>query len=393
MGIKSVAIICFDNPFLKPAEGGKIGIMTRLESLSMLNDLSVDVFLLNKQNEGLVQNFPEMKNIRKFYQYKMTGGVKTFLGGYPICTNKRFVPELALDIKKQNYDFAIYEGLQVGKYRFKNIVNAKKHILYFHDIESEYRLQLSKSQKNPVRKFANLLESKKFKKLERQVDKKFDFLWFVSNEECERFCAVHKISKEKALYLPFPASKIKEKIAGGEEKNTILYVGDLTLENNISSLLWFLENVYKKIREKNKDVVLNVVGKVNDDTRENLKTDGVCVLGYVDDIESAYEKACFVASPVLFGAGVKVKIIDALSHGQIVVTTKKGIEGTNLNENHLVVSDDAEVLAEKCLEILDDRSKFEYLAKNALEFITKNHSVKNQADLISETFERLNKGK
>ena len=59
----------------------------------------------------------------------------------------------------------------------------------------------------------------------------------------------------------------------------------------------------------------------------------------------------------------------------------------------MVVSDDAEVLVEKCLEILDDRSKFEYLAKNALEFITKNHSVKNQADLISETFERLNKGK
>lgn len=391
--IKNVALICFDNPFLKPAEGGKIGMMTRIESLALLDDISVDVFMMNKASEGMVSTFPIIRNVQNYFQYQMGGGLKTVFSSYPICTNKRYVEDLANEISKKEYDFAIYEGLQVAKYRFNGNVNAKKHILYFHDIESEYRLQLSKSQKNLVKKIANKFESEKFKKLENQVDENFDFLWFVSKEECERFCKEKNISTKKAMYIPFPAKKVSERISSGKNKNTMIYIGDLSLENNFSSLDWFIKNVYKTICEKNKDVEFKIIGKISDENKKLLQGERIEVLGYVDDIEKYYDESAFIVSPVLFGAGVKVKIIDSLSYGQIIVTTKKGIEGMEIDENQLICSDDSNELAEKCLEILNDRSKFVHLSENALAYIRENHSIEHQANLIKQTFEILGEEK
>ena len=383
---KSVALICYDNPFLKPREGGKIGIMSRINSLSMLDDCIVDVYLLNKKAEGMVQEFPDMPNIRKFYQYKMNGGIGTLFGRFPICTNKRYCTALIKQLEDKQYDFAIYEGLQVGKYRLKNKVNAKKHILYFHDIESNYRYELAKSQKNLVKKLANMMESKKFKTLEKQVAKYFDYFWFVSKEECDTFSKYMNITSEKALYIPFPMGKINDKIASGENRKQLLYVGDLSLENNISSLLWFVKNVFVELKKQFNDLQFVIIGKIKDETKQKFNFDGVEVLGYVPDIEKYYDESCFVASPVLFGAGVKVKIIDALSHGQIVVSTKKGIEGTELTESDLIFSDDADVLVKKCSAVISDRDSYKYISENALNFVKENHSNANQAKLINKTF-------
>ena len=129
-----IALICFDNPFLKPSEGGKKGIMTRIKSLSLLQNCIIDIFFMNKISEGFVNSFPKINNVRNIYQYTMKNSKKCIIGKFPICVNKRFLSECINDLKNQEYDYAIYEGLQVGKYRFKNKVNAKKHILYFHDI-------------------------------------------------------------------------------------------------------------------------------------------------------------------------------------------------------------------------------------------------------------------
>ena len=53
----SVALICFDNPFLKPCEGGKRGMLTRIESLFTYDLYDVDVYLLNKPAEGMAEDF------------------------------------------------------------------------------------------------------------------------------------------------------------------------------------------------------------------------------------------------------------------------------------------------------------------------------------------------
>ena len=64
-----VALICFDNPFLPPSEGGKRGMMTRIQSLAQFENYEIDVYLLNKRNEGFATDFKGYDQRITFYHY------------------------------------------------------------------------------------------------------------------------------------------------------------------------------------------------------------------------------------------------------------------------------------------------------------------------------------
>ena len=121
-----------------------------------------------------------------------------------------------------------------------------------------------------------------------------------------------------------------------------------------------------------------------------LQTLNATVKGYVNNLDQEYNETACVVCPVLFGAGVKVKTIDAIAMGQIVITNSKGIEGTELvDKKHLLVADKAEKLAEICAEVLLDREKYTTVSECGLEYVRYVHSIKHQASLIDEALNRL----
>ena len=126
-----LALICFDNPFLLPAEGGKKSMMSRIKSLLYLEKYDIDIYLLNKRTEGFAEIPDDIKTkTMSVTQYQMRSGLKVILEKYPICVNKRYVTQCAADIKNKSYDIAICEGEQVSAYRFENIIHAKYFILF-----------------------------------------------------------------------------------------------------------------------------------------------------------------------------------------------------------------------------------------------------------------------
>ena len=56
-------------------------------------------------------------------------------------------------------------------------------------------------------------------------------------------------------------------------------------------------------------------------------TEGVVATGYVADLAAAYAGCTIAVAPLLRGAGVKVKVPQALAYGLPVVTTTVGGEG------------------------------------------------------------------
>lgn len=384
-----VALLCFDNPFTPPSEGGKRGILTRIKSLSLIKDITVDVYLLTKRSEKLATSFYGLEAGNcKFYQYRMNKTLSSLVGNLPVCVNKRFVKMCAEEISQHEYDVAIYEGAQVSEYRFKNVVNAKVHILYMHDIESKYRMEMSASQKG-LHKIANRIESFKFRKIEQKLAVYFDRLWFVSCDECDEFNKWAD-SNGKCIYIPFPALNIADRPVQGITSHEVVYIGDLTIQHNYLSLKWFIENVWNKIDLEGITPTMKVIGRIGEADKSELHRMGVQVCGYVDDIDAVYSSANCIVAPILYGAGVKVKTVDAVARGQIVVTTKKGIEGTELKSGvHLIAEDDPEILKSYCERILRNRSQYEFLASHGLAFVRSNHTIDEQATIISNEITRL----
>lgn len=384
--MKKVAYLCYDNPFAKPMEGGKRGILARIAALSKC-DVDLDIYIQTKPEETSIDNNVDAWSSDHCHilQYKMKKATPSMLfSQYPICSQKRFTPEMVFDLTKRHYDVALYEGEQMMCYRTNNVVFADKHILYLLDIESKYRWQMAVSETKAFRKILQLVEGLKFKTFENKMRDLFDEFLFISIDELNELES--KIGK--CTYSAYSTTEISDKIIGKSCSN-MLYIGDLSLENNFKSLYWFCENVLPKIVTHQKDVKLIIIGRIGaENKRLLLKLDSapfITVYGYVDDLNLAYESSSFVISPVLYGAGVKAKVIDAIGCGQLVVGTKKAIEGTLLEQGvHVLVSDDPSELASICLRIIQDRDSFLHIAKQGHEYVKEEHSIDAHSSVLAE---------
>lgn len=109
-------------------------------------------------------------------------------------------------------------------------------------------------------------------------------------------------------------------------------------------------------------VVYEIVGK-GFETEKHLERDNFKIVGTVDDVGSYYEKADFVIAPVFKGAGMKVKIAEAMMYGKTVVGTQEAFEGYS----------DVDKYGKSCR----DASDF-IQAINSMDFVTGHNSVARQ---------------
>lgn len=105
----------------------------------------------------------------------------------------------------------------------------------------------------------------------------------------------------------------------------ILFWGAMGRDENAEACRWFIKNVMPLL--ENLDIRFVIAGNNPPEDLIQMASERVIVTGFVEDETSFFEKSlCFVC-PLLNGAGIKVKILEAMSSGIPVLTNDVGIEG------------------------------------------------------------------
>ncbi|MCD8318119.1 MAG: glycosyltransferase family 4 protein [Paraprevotella sp.] len=100
-----------------------------------------------------------------------------------------------------------------------------------------------------------------------------------------------------------------------------LFVGSNFYANK-HAVEWFAKHVAPYTPE----VTYEIVGK-GFETEKYLEQGNFKIVGTVDGVSEYYEKADFVIAPIFKGAGMKVKIAEALMYGKTVIGTPEAFEG------------------------------------------------------------------
>jgi GT2 family glycosyltransferase len=137
---------------------------------------------------------------------------------------------------------------------------------------------------------------------------------------------------------------------------TVLFVAGFGHPPNVDAAVWLVERILPIIRRERPLVRLCLAGSNPDDRVLALAGPQVEVTGYVTDEELArrYTQTRLALAPLRFGAGVKLKVVEAMRMGTPVVTTSSGAQGLPGLDDVAAVSDDPGVLAKACIDLLAD---------------------------------------
>jgi hypothetical protein len=102
-----------------------------------------------------------------------------------------------------------------------------------------------------------------------------------------------------------------------------------TSSPNADGLRWFIAEVLPLVRQSVPWVRVHVTGADPPSDLLELADPNLIFEGHVTDLAAFYSRTRVAISPIRFGAGVKVKTVQALQYGVPVVSTSCGVEGIN----------------------------------------------------------------
>jgi len=195
------------------------------------------------------------------------------------------------------------------------------------------------------------------KAYEGQMVRTFDEVLAVSEEDR---IALLEAAGEDVPVTVIPIAIDTEEIQPVERQtaaNHILHIGTMYWPPNIDGVMWFVREVFPRIRHNRPDVVLDLVGSRPPSVLRDLGSDdsGINLTGYVADPTPYLEQAGVFVVPLLAGGGMRVKILNALAQGLPVVSTTLGAEGIAVVDGeHVLIADEPAEFAASCLCLLSD---------------------------------------
>jgi glycosyltransferase involved in cell wall biosynthesis len=141
------------------------------------------------------------------------------------------------------------------------------------------------------------------------------------------------------------------------EPPQLLFTGTMSYAPNHEGIRWFADEVWPLVRRRLPDARLDVVGKDPPDSVRALHgRDGIAVHGFVPSMAPFFARSQAVVVPILTGAGIRVKIVEAMSAGRAIVSTSLGCEGLAYVEpgRHLLVADEPAAFAAAAVRLVGE---------------------------------------
>ncbi len=155
---------------------------------------------------------------------------------------------------------------------------------------------------------------------------------------------------------------------GWEDRQHMMFVGGFQHVPNVDAAKWLIESIFPLVRAEIPDIKLHLIGSRMPRELLAVNQAGVRIEGFVHDL-GPYLEGCRVSvAPLRYGAGVKGKVNQAMSHGLPVVATTCAAEGMFLeHDQDVLVADTAEDFARQIVRLYQDRALWEKLSSGGLE--------------------------
>ena len=172
------------------------------------------------------------------------------------------------------------------------------------------------------------------------------------------------------------------------EREGLLFVGGFRHPPNVDAVLWYAREIAPILAELLPGITTYVIGSNAPKAILDIEAPGMKMLGYVPDIEPWLDRCRVSVSPLRYGAGVKGKVNQSMSHGLPVVATTVSIEGMHLVPGEgVLVADTPREFAEAVARLYHDEDLWNRLSREGAANIDRHFSRAVARERLARMFE------
>lgn len=298
--------------------------------------------------------------------------------------SKKFDARLMDILKNNHYDHIIFESIFMHPY----LETARKMsdagmILRAHNVEYEIWERLTKNTQNPVRRAYMAYLTGKLRKYELVNTGKYDLLCTLTRRDLEEYrengfsgnSVVIPAGIEGRIYVP---ADIKN-----EEVLKISFIGSLDWIPNTEGIQWFIEKCWNNPDFNHNGMELHIAGRNTPEWIYKYECNNIIIHGEVSDSREFINSCTVMIVPLLAGSGMRLKILEALALGRVVITTSIGLEGIEASDgSEILIADTPAEFIGKISYCKNNINAVRQISENALRFFRKNYELEKLVDFF-----------
>ena len=384
-----------------PKDGESIAVLSSSKGyadlgceISLLSMNTKKHFVEKTEGEGLIH----YKSIDTSYLDNTLNPIKAFLNLFSNDSfnikrfdSSDFRHKLITILDSQDFDVIQLESLYMLPY-INTIRSKSKAIIVFrsHNIEHEIWTNLSTSSNNPLLKWYYNLCSRRLKEYELNQFTNYDLLLPISHTDLSKY---QQLGFDQKLLLSPVGIDIEKYAANSNVVNSVIklgYIGSLDWKPNIEGLNWFFKNIWNAVSVKYNKIEFHLAGRNPDSSLQNLPYPKLFNHGEVPDAKDFLENLDFVVVPLLSGSGIRIKILESMAMGKVVLSTPKGYEGINIqNGRDGFIFNDAEEFEAQIQFLIENSKLISQISLNAKKYIKCNFDIKTLAQNNINKFKQI----
>ncbi|GLR17412.1 glycosyltransferase family 4 protein [Portibacter lacus] len=260
-----------------------------------------------------------------------------------------------------------------------------------HNVEHEIWERITKNTTFfPKKIYLNYL-TKKLKKFELDNLNAYDYLIAVTKKDLKTFKELGY--KNGAIASPIGIETKSYKIkptAARENEFSLCFIGSLDWRPNTEGLDWFLQEVWPSMHVKFPNLKLHIAGRNTPYSIMSLNLPNVIIHGEVESAIGFLGEHTALVVPLFSGSGMRVKILEGMALGNVVITTRLGLEGIDAKHGEEVLIADTTDAFINCVEqCINDEKLVERISENAIEFVANTYDNIDNAKELLDTYKEL----
>lgn len=308
-------------------------------------------------------------------------------------TSKDMKKKLQHILLHTSYDVVQLESLYMAPYaeHIKPISNAFI-IMRSHNLEFKIWEDMANNQSNVLLRWYYNLAARRLKKYEQDVKNSFDLLLAISEIDQKEYQKLSYSIPSMAIPIGIELKQYPKNFYEEKPMIKLAYIGSLDWRPNIEAVEWFFKEVWPTIYKNYENIEFHLAGRNPVDVIKNLEHPGLYFHGEIESAIDFISNQDIIIVPLLSGSGVRVKVLESMALGKLVISSSKGFEGINIQNNvNAMVANDKEEFIATINKVLESKKTIRQVGEAARLFIENNYNPETQARQILKLISEHNK--